>query len=201
LAGPNGSGKSSSYNRTDIEGWGGSVWIINPDLLTARIVEQEELPLDTANLVAVERIEQWLDASIAVHQTIGVETVLSSSKYRRLVRPAKARGYQVRLIYVFLQTVDLQVERIAIRVREGGHDVPADKIGSRRVRSFRQFAWFCRKADLVLLLDNSIGEPDLIGTKLGSRIQFDVDRLPRDMLAIFSQLKLVPSGVRRSDCQ
>ncbi len=32
IAGPNGSGKSSFYNRTDFEGWGGSVWIINPDL-------------------------------------------------------------------------------------------------------------------------------------------------------------------------
>jgi hypothetical protein len=37
VAGPNGSGKSSIYTDTDIEDFGGSVWIINPDLLTARI--------------------------------------------------------------------------------------------------------------------------------------------------------------------
>ncbi|MES2058163.1 MAG: hypothetical protein V4564_19665 [Pseudomonadota bacterium] len=55
VAGPNGSGKSSLYNRTDIEGWGGSVWIINPDLLTAKIVEQEGHLPDAANLVAVQR--------------------------------------------------------------------------------------------------------------------------------------------------
>ena len=78
IAGPNGCGKSSFYNRTDIEGWGGSVWIINPDLLTQRIVEQEHLGIDAANLAAVERIERWLFTSVDVHQTIGVETVLST---------------------------------------------------------------------------------------------------------------------------
>lgn len=91
IAGPNGSGKSSLYNRTDIEGWGGSVWIINPDLLTQSIVEEEGLPLESANLAAVQRIERWLEASIEVYQTIGVETVLSSDKYRRLV----AKGISV----------------------------------------------------------------------------------------------------------
>ena len=89
VRGPNGSGKSSLYNRTDIEGWGGSVWIINPDLLTAKIAEIEGLPTEAANLAAVQRVEQWLEASIAAYQTIGVETVLSSPKYRRLVELAR----------------------------------------------------------------------------------------------------------------
>ena len=36
VAGPNGSGKSSLYNRSDIEGWGGSVWIIgDPELMAS----------------------------------------------------------------------------------------------------------------------------------------------------------------------
>ena len=91
VGGPNGCGKSSLYNRTDIEGWGGSVWIINPDLLTAKILESEDIAADSANLAAVERIERWLEASIDSYQTIGVETVLSSSKYRRLVDFAKLR--------------------------------------------------------------------------------------------------------------
>lgn len=82
IAGPNGCGKSSLYNRTDIEGWGGSVWIINPDLLTQSIVEQERVGLADANLLAVQRLERWLHASIDVYQTIGVETVLSTDKYR-----------------------------------------------------------------------------------------------------------------------
>ncbi|HYN45859.1 MAG TPA: AAA family ATPase, partial [Allosphingosinicella sp.] len=132
VAGPNGSGKSTFYDRTDIEGWGGSVWIINPDLLTERIFEREGLLLDEANLAAVQRIERWLNESIDVYQTIGVETVLSSPKYRPLVERARQRGFEIRIIYIVLKSVELQAERIGIRVSEGGHDVPIAKIASRR---------------------------------------------------------------------
>lgn len=180
VAGPNGSGKSSLYNRTDIEGWGGSVWIINPDLLTAKIVEQEKLPLEAANLAAVQRIEQWLDASIEAYQTIGVETVLSSPKYRRLVERAKERGFEVRMIYVVLDTPDLQLERIRHRVAEGGHDVPAEKVISRRYRSFEQFAWFAGQMDQCLVFNNSTGEPTLAG--LAQKGRFVVySSLPDDL--------------------
>ncbi|MEA1084917.1 hypothetical protein SFC76_11660 [Sphingomonas sp. CD22] len=84
------------------------------------------MPTEAANLAAVQRVEQWLEASIAAYQTIGVETVLSSPKYRRLVEMARQRGFEIRMIYVVLDTVDLQLSRIRNRVAEGGHDVPAD---------------------------------------------------------------------------
>jgi len=89
VAGPNGSGKSTLYDRTDIEGFGRSVWIINPDLLSSRLHEQEGLDAVAANREALNRIWAWLEASIRAHQTVGVETVLSTAKYRRLVDEAK----------------------------------------------------------------------------------------------------------------
>jgi len=67
IAGPNGSGKSTLYNRTDIEDWGGSVWIVNPDLLTERLIRVEGFGRESANAQALDRIETWLKASIAVH--------------------------------------------------------------------------------------------------------------------------------------
>jgi predicted ABC-type ATPase len=165
IAGPNGSGKSSLYNRSDIEGWGGSVWIINPDLLTLHIVEKEGLALQDANLKAVQRIEHWLNTSLEVYQTIGVETVLSSPKYRDLVIRARARGFEVRMLYVLLQTPELQIARVRIRVRTGGHDVPEDKIRSRRTRSLAELAWFAEHVDRLAIFDNSAGAPELMATK------------------------------------
>jgi predicted ABC-type ATPase len=170
VAGPNGSGKSSFYNRTDIEGWGGSVWIINPDLLTERIAEKEGLAAEEANLEAVQRIERWLHNSVEVHQTIGVETVLSSEKYRALVQCAQQRGFEVRIIHIVLRSADLQVERVRIRVAGGGHDVPEAKIRERRARSFRQFAWFLQEANATYIYDNSTGEPEFLGGKIGDVI-------------------------------
>ncbi|WP_082736283.1 AAA family ATPase [Blastomonas sp. CCH3-A3] len=121
VAGPNGCGKSTAYDRSDVDEFGGTVWIINPDLLTSKIMDVEHLSRQDANLASVVRIEKWLEASIDAHQTIGVETVLSTGKYRRLVEHATARGFEVRLIYVFIADPQQQLERIRLRVAKGGH--------------------------------------------------------------------------------
>lgn len=165
VAGPNGSGKSTAYGRNDVDGLDGSVWIINPDLLTVRLQEAEKLELLEANLAAVQRIEAWLDTSITVHQTIGVETVLSSPKYRRLVEKAQAHDFEVCFVYVFLRDVGLQLERIRARVAKGGHDVPADKVASRRERSFEQMPWFFWQADRAWVFDNSGADPILMASQ------------------------------------
>jgi len=73
IAGPNGSGKTSLFQTTIIEDFGRTVWIINPDLLAARIKVVEGIGSRAANLQAVKRIESWLKISIASHQTVGVE--------------------------------------------------------------------------------------------------------------------------------
>jgi predicted ABC-type ATPase len=152
VAGPNGSGKSSIYTDTDIDDFGGSVWIINPDLLTARIQEIEHLKPRAANIAAVTRIYSWLEASIAAHQTIGVETVLSTEKYRALVLAAKAHGFEVRLIYILLSSPELAVERVKLRVGKGGHHVPATKIRQRRVRSLKQLLNSCHGSSRIRTL-------------------------------------------------
>lgn len=169
IAGPNGSGKSSLYRQSDIAGWSGAVWIINPDLLTISISERETPAAAAANLAAVQRIEVWRHASLDVYQTIGVETVLSSPKYRTLVDRAHARGFEVRMLFVLLDDVRLQIERVHIRVSNGGHDVPEDKIRSRRTRSFEQLAWFVDHVDKLFIFDNSSGAPTLISERLDGK--------------------------------
>jgi predicted ABC-type ATPase len=175
VAGPNGSGKSSLYGNTDIEAFDQSIWIINPDLLTLRIQQVEHLSLIDANLQAVIRIEAWLEASIRAHQTIGVETVLSTDKYRRLVLAAKERDFGFRLIFVMLRTAELNVERVRLRVRKGGHAVPEDKIRERWMRSLAQLPWFLQQADQAAIFDNSGSVPKLVGRKQDSTVTIDND--------------------------
>lgn len=175
VAGPNGCGKSTAYSRSDVAEFDGSVWIINPDLLTKRLQSHEALQLMQANLEAVQRIEAWLKASIDVHQTIGVETVLSTPKYRPLVSAAKAKGFDVRLIYVFVDTLERQLDRIRLRVTKGGHDVPRDKVATRRKRSFEQLPWFFWNADQAWILDNSAAEPKLVARKNKSDVSISAN--------------------------
>ncbi|WAC21978.1 zeta toxin family protein [Blastomonas sp. SL216] len=165
VAGPNGSGKSTLYDTTLIDDFGRSVWIINPDLLTRRIIDSEGLELLDANRQAVERIMDWLDASLRTHQTVGVETVLSTDKYRALVQRARAGGFDVCLIYVMLRSPELNIERVKVRVARGGHDVPPEKIVARYERSLAQLPWFLEEADRAYIFDNSGAEPRLVAEK------------------------------------
>jgi predicted ABC-type ATPase len=183
VAGPNGSGKSTIYTGGDIKDFNGSVWIINPDLLTARIRTVESKSLRAANLEAVIRIYAWLEASIATHQTIGVETVLSTDKYRELVFAAKAKRFQICLIYVLLKSAEMNIERVKMRVADGGHNVPKQKIIERRERSLQQLPWFLEHADRAWIFDNSGRRPRLIATKANGMIVVDSAALPEIKIA------------------
>jgi predicted ABC-type ATPase len=186
VAGPNGSGKSTLYTDTDIEGFGRSVWIINPDLLTARLQAREALSLEEANAEALNRIQAWLKASVRAHQTVGVETVLSTPKYRPLVEEAKSRGFEIRLLYVTLRTTDQNVERVRLRVAKGGHGVPEDTIRTRRERSFQQLPWFLDQADFALIYDNSGSAPKLVARKQAGLIEIDPQAPPEIETAVRS---------------
>ncbi len=165
VAGPNGSGKSTSYTDENIQKSGRNFWIINPDLLAARIRDQEQFPLGEANLAAVQRIESWLEASIDAYQTVGVETVLSTPKYRRLVEQAKRKHFEIWFTYVVLDNPLRNVERVRARVAGGGHNVPEDKIVERYHRSLEQMSWFLAAADRALIYDNSGDRPIKVARK------------------------------------
>jgi predicted ABC-type ATPase len=134
--------------------------------------------LPDANLAAVIRIEAWLEASIEAHQSVGVETVLSTPKYRRLVSLAKEKGFEVGLIYVVLDTPQRNVERVRLRVAKGGHAVPEDKIIERYGRSLEQLSWFLDAADRAWIYDNSGAEPKLIGEKEDGVVIIDPHAIP-----------------------
>ncbi|MEI9905558.1 MAG: hypothetical protein WDN06_17630 [Asticcacaulis sp.] len=128
-------------------------------------------------------------ASVEAYQTIGVETVLSSGKYRRLVEAAKTRGFEINLIYVYLDTVELNIERVRARFAKGGHDVPEDKIRERRGKSFEQLKWFLKAADNAYILNNSGAELRLVFHKApkGSDFMLGPDALPEIFDAVTSE--------------
>jgi predicted ABC-type ATPase len=119
-----------------------------------------------------------------VHQTIGVETVLSSSKYRRLVEMARSHDFEVHLIYVFVDSVQEQLNRIRHRVAKGGHDVPADKVRLRRTRSFEQLEWFFYQSDRAWVYDNSGAELELVAQKGDGKVRVKSDAIPELLKAL-----------------
>ena len=70
------------------------------------------------------RIEELL----ATDETFSIETTLATRSYSELVKRAQEKGYKVTLLYFWLSSPELAVERVARRVREGGHNIPKDVI-------------------------------------------------------------------------
>jgi len=129
----------------------------------------------------------WLQASIRAYQTVGVETVLSTDKYRPLVGEAKSVGFEIWLLYVTLKTAEMNVERVKLRVAQGGHTVDAQRIRARRERSFQQLPWFLDHADRALIFDNSGSTPRIIAQKAGGTIEVDSDA-PKEIVAAVESL-------------
>ncbi len=111
-----------------------------------------------------------MEATLRVHRSVGVETVLSTAKYQRLVTLAKSLGFHFHLFYVALDSPQRNVERVSARVLKGGHDVPEQKIVERYWRSLDQLPWFLKAADSAEIYDNSGAEPRLVARKADGEV-------------------------------
>ena len=87
---------------------------------------------------------------------------------------ARSLGYDVWLLYVMLDHPDRNVERVAIRVKKGGHAVAEPDIRRRYERSLLQLPWFLEAADRAWLYDNSGAELKLVATKNEDILAMDV---------------------------
>ncbi|NGM23227.1 hypothetical protein G3576_24655 [Roseomonas stagni] len=79
-------------------------------------------------------------------------------KFFDLIDLARRIGRRFGIVYVTVEIADLNVARVAHRVALGGHDVPQDRILSRREASYANFPEFARRADAGLVIDNSLTE-------------------------------------------
>lgn len=72
-------------------------------------------------------------------QSFAFETTLAARSFAPFLRQCQAKGYQVNLIYVWLNSVELAVTRVALRVASGGHNIPEDVIRRRYTRGRKNF--------------------------------------------------------------
>lgn len=69
----------------------------------------------------------------------GFETTLAGRTYAAFLKELRSAGYSVHLYYLWLPDVELHIQRVAERVRQGGHDVPEEDIRRRYKRSLVNF--------------------------------------------------------------
>lgn len=110
------------------------------------------------------RIEELLDSK----ETFSIETTLATRSYAKLVRRAQEKCYKVTLLYFWLNSPELAVQRVARRVREGGHNIPTDVIFRRYANGIKNLTnIFMPIVDSWIIVDNGVEPREIVakGTK------------------------------------
>lgn len=146
LAGSNGAGKSTFYESH--LAWSG-LRFINADAIAAELAID---PYEAAEVAAALRM-----ALVDRGESFIFETVLSDpvgEKVETLSRYV-ANGYEVVLIFIEIADPKISIQRVSIRVAQGGHDVPDDKLRDRFERTQTNLARAIERVPHVIIYDNS----------------------------------------------
>ena len=160
FAGTNGAGKSSVIGQY-LSGEDGTYY--NPDEQARRLRRVTPSLSDTdANAQAWARGRDLLEDAIRQSTNFNFETTLGANTIPRLLREATKSGLRVQMYYVGLQSPEMHIQRVASRVRKGGHDIPEHKIRERYESSRKNLIDLLPVLHRVVLFDNSAA-PDSHG--------------------------------------
>ena len=131
LAGPNGAGKTTDY-RAFLQQSG--LRFVNADVLA------QELSIGA--YAAAELVGEIQTQLVAQRESFIFETVFSDPVGEKLkfLQEAEQSGFTTVLFFIGIESVDASDERVAMRVSQGGHDVPAEKLTARFPRAMRIYS-------------------------------------------------------------
>lgn len=135
IAGPNGAGKTTFANLF-LPKYVQCSEFLNADLIAAGL---SPFAPERQNLRASELMLERMASLIAARTTFAFETTLAARSYARQIPQWQRAGYTVHLFFLWLPTVDLAIERVANRVRQGGHHIPEPTIRQRFSRGLSNF--------------------------------------------------------------
>jgi predicted ABC-type ATPase len=137
---------------------------VNADAIAAGLspLNPESMAMQSGRLM-LERLETLAGAGV----DFAFETTLAARTFTRFIENCKTRGYTINLIYLWLPSADLAVERVAKRVASGGHNIPEEVIRRRYERGLKNLIeLYLPMADGWMIFDNSEGTFQLIAKRL-----------------------------------
>lgn len=152
ISGCNGSGKTTaSYN-------------VLPEMLDCReFVNSDEFAKglspfnpDKVSVLASRYMLLRIRHLLKTQKDFAIETTLATRTLINMTKMAQEEGYTVTVLYFWLKSPDLAVERVKARVRAGGHDIPEETIRRRYYVGINYFFYeYIPICDRWILADNS----------------------------------------------
>jgi predicted ABC-type ATPase len=165
VAGPNGAGKTTFIGEFLKRH---TCVYLSADAIAAEMALQNPASVQfEAGREFLNRVEQQLAAG----QDWIVETTLSGRSFRHVLDRAKSAGFQITVVFIYVDTADASLARVRERVRKGGHDVPEEDVRRRFSRTFTNFWHVYRKiADYWHVIYNAGGYSGEIAFGDGDRM-------------------------------
>ncbi len=159
IAGPNGAGKTT-FAREYLPNEAGFPQFVNADLIAAGLSPfAPEQAAFAAGRIMLERMDELVRRG----ESFAFETTLAGRGYSHRMREWQGGGWRITLIFLRLPDAETAIARVAERVRQGGHNVPAEVIRRRFAAGRRNFdALYRPLADRWRVFDNSGESPDLL---------------------------------------
>ena len=151
IAGPNGSGKTTTAFNTLPEL--GICEFLNADEIAKGLspLNPESVPV-AASKIMLGRFFALLRAN----ESFGFETTASGKNYIKHLLEAKKNGYVIHLFFLWLDSPELAIKRVAERVKQGGHNIPTETIRTRYVSGVKNLVkYYIPLANTVLIMNNS----------------------------------------------
>jgi predicted ABC-type ATPase len=153
IAGPNGSGK------TTLTRWNSELFreipVLDPDTIGNTL---KSAAAATFPIAGARQVLQSASGHLRKAESFAVETTLAGKNYLRMMLDARREGFEIVLVYIGTEKVEINLARIRNRVLAGGHDVPEKDVRRRYERSFKNLPIAMRRADHTILFDNSTEE-------------------------------------------
>lgn len=156
VAGPNGSGKTSITQQLLMHEWMDGCVYVNPDFIARDEFGDWNAP--DAIMQAARRSAEIRERCLTEGRSLAFETVLSAPDKMDFIRRAGDAGFFIRLFFVGTDDPSINAKRVAMRVMEGGHDVPIPKIIGRYTKSLAYCSVVTWLADRTYVYDNSIDD-------------------------------------------
>jgi predicted ABC-type ATPase len=159
IAGSNGAGKTT-FAREFLPNEADCPVFVNADLIAEGLSPFEPtVAAIRAGRVMVDEIRRHARQG----ESFSFETTLAGRRYARMIPAWRRIGYRVKLIFLWLPKAEIALERVAIRVSQGGHNVPEDVVRRRFEAGWRNFQAIYRPiVDCWVLYNNAGGKPVLI---------------------------------------
>lgn len=191
FAGPNGSGKSSIFKKI-VDSNNIGCEFVNPDIIATMEPFSSIKDYTERNQKAGEYARALRSKHVEEGTSFAFETVLSHPSHLDFLKDAKSKGYKICLIYVTTQDPNINVERVGIRVSQGGHDVDKTKIIDRYKRSTEYLPKAIEIADKALVFDNTINHSLAIAKTNGKTYSLSPRKGEPNPLT----KKIMPKGIK-----